>query len=252
VRDLDYIREVHAFYNELEINPLSSSAISLWHALWHIRIKSGSKDKFTVPVGTLSLKSGLSDRTVSNARNELKTKDYITFQSRGGNKAALYQILSLSAYISDNTSDNVSDKRSDNTSDNVSALKNLKDITTTPTTREDHSNLKIDQVYTKVFGTLIMTPLISEYIRQLKSKGYSDYFIKELMLETGQSGNKPSLVYMESIANRWIKDGIKSREEAKEQKSTTKNNPKPDSQTEKVRKFNEIARELENDEIRSG
>lgn len=239
MNNLDYIREVHAFYNELEINPLSSSAISLWHALWHIRIKSGSKDKFTVPVGTLSLKSGLSDRTVSNARNELKTKNYINFHSRGGNKAALYQIISLSAYNSDSLSDKRSDSLSDKRSDSLSALKNLEDLknTTTTTTREDHSDLTIADIHTKVFGTLMMNGLMSEYVMQLMEKGYSENFIKELMLETGQSGNKPSLIYMESIANRWIKEGIYSREDSKNKKQ------KKTSQKDKFDMLDEIVKE---------
>ncbi|WP_281885634.1 DnaD domain protein [Paenibacillus sp. YYML68] len=129
---MDYVREVHAFYNELEINPLSSSAIALWHVLLHMSTRFGSKGKFSVPVGTLSLKSGLSDRSISNARNELKTKGYIDFTSRGGSKAAMYQLRQLSASIADNCSDNASDFTSDNSSDfgsgNGSALKDLKDI----------------------------------------------------------------------------------------------------------------------------
>ncbi|RXZ84605.1 DnaD domain protein [Paenibacillaceae bacterium] len=127
---MNYIREVHAFYNELEINPLSSSAISLWYALLHICSRRGSKDKFTVPVGTLSLKSGLSERSISNARNELKTKGYLDFQSRGGNKAAIYRLNALQANFADSDSDMTSDNRSGNDSDmtsvNRSALKELK------------------------------------------------------------------------------------------------------------------------------
>lgn len=127
---MNYIREVHAFYNELEINPLSSSAISLWYALLHIHSRCGSKDKFSVPVGTLSLKSGLSDRSISNARNELKTKGYIDFQSRGGSKAANYQLKHLSANNADNVSVNASDNVSDKRSDNLSALKELNNSST--------------------------------------------------------------------------------------------------------------------------
>ena len=121
-----YISEINAFYNELEIKPLSSSAIALWHALLHLNNRCGWKDSFSVPVGTLSLKSGLSERSISNARNELKTKGYIDFQSRGGNKSAVYQMKRLSANfadnLSDNASDNLSDSVSDNASDNLSAL----------------------------------------------------------------------------------------------------------------------------------
>lgn len=123
---MNYIKEINAFYNEIEVTPLSASAIALWHALLHICNRTGWKREFSVPVGTLSLKSGLSERSVSNARNELKTKGFIDFKSRGGNRAAVYQLVGLSANIADSLSDNHSGNASDtvsgNTSDNLSAL----------------------------------------------------------------------------------------------------------------------------------
>jgi DnaD/phage-associated family protein len=130
---MNYIKEVNAFYNELEVTPLSSSAIALWHALMHICNRTGWMKEFSTSVGTLSLKSGLSERSVSNARNELKTKGFIDFKSRGGNRAAIYRLNMLSEKVSaifaDNlsgsSSDNTSDKVSDSLSDNASALLNI-------------------------------------------------------------------------------------------------------------------------------
>lgn len=123
---MNYVREINAFYNELELNPLSPSAIVLWYALLHLCNKSGWKDRFAVPVGTLSLKTGLSERSISNARNELKTKGYIDFQSRGANRSAVYSIKPLSAKfadtISNSGSDTASGSVSDYTSDSGSAL----------------------------------------------------------------------------------------------------------------------------------
>ncbi len=77
-------------------------------------------------------------------------------------------------------------------------------------------------VHTKVFGTLMMGGLMQDYVMTLKGKGYTDFFIQELMLETGESGNKPSLRLMQTIGERWMKEGIHSRSAAKELKDKSK------------------------------
>ncbi len=92
---MNYVREINAFYDRLEINPLSVSAIALWYALMHICNKAGWPANFSVAVSVLSIKSGLKERTVYLARNELKQKGYINFQSRKGNQSATYQMNSL-------------------------------------------------------------------------------------------------------------------------------------------------------------
>jgi len=88
-----YINKINAFYDQLEINPLSSSAVALWHALLHINNKSGWIEEFTVAASVLCIKSGLKDSMFKKARNELKTKNYIQFHSRNGNQSAKYIIL---------------------------------------------------------------------------------------------------------------------------------------------------------------
>ena len=98
---MNYLKEILAFYDHLETNPLSTKAIALWHALIHTNNKAAWIDKFTVATITLSAKTGLSDRSVRNARKELTEKGYIKFDSRSGNQSAVYQIVSLSATVSD-------------------------------------------------------------------------------------------------------------------------------------------------------
>lgn len=135
---MNYIKLINAFYDRLETSSLSTSAIALWHALVHVNNKAGWPEEFTVAVSVLCVKTGLSERTISNARNDLKVAGYIDFRSRRGNKAAIYRVWDLSATITDkhsgdstlpatdadNVSDNASDKRSGSASDNASALLN--------------------------------------------------------------------------------------------------------------------------------
>jgi hypothetical protein len=102
---------------------------------------------------------------------------------------------------------------SDNLTDCIpspSPSPSLKDTTTT------------EEVHRKVFGTMMMNGLMTEYVVGLKTKGYTDSFVQELMLETGEAGSKPSLRLMKSIGDRWIEEGIYTRVEAKRRKEESK------------------------------
>lgn len=119
---MNYLSEINGFYDWLELNSLSTSSIALWYALMHINNKCRWAEEFTVATSVLCLKTGLSDRMIRNARNELKQKGRIEWKTRGGNRAASYQLISLAEYNADNTSAFISDNVSDSTSDNLSTL----------------------------------------------------------------------------------------------------------------------------------
>jgi len=93
---------MNAFYDWLEINELSPSAINLWYALMHINNKAGWAETFTVAESVLCVKTGLTDRTLRKVRNELKQKGRIDFISRKG-KAPTYKITSF--YSKENNSE---------------------------------------------------------------------------------------------------------------------------------------------------
>lgn len=139
---MNYIREINAFYDWLETNSMSTSAIALWFALMHMCNKTGWAREFAVAISTLSVKTGLSPRAVTNARNELQQKGRIQWRSRKGSQSAVYRIVPLSEQLqaphsgnclpamysditSDNASDNRADNRADNHTDNASALYKL-------------------------------------------------------------------------------------------------------------------------------
>lgn len=121
---MNYIKLLNAFYDRLETNPLSTSAIVLWHALVNVNNKTGWRNEFSVAVSVLRIKTGLSEKSVTNARNELDQKGYLLFKSRKGNQSALYQIIDLSVTVTDKLADNTSYSSSDNTTDNTSVLLN--------------------------------------------------------------------------------------------------------------------------------
>ncbi len=92
---MNYLAEIKAFYDRLELNPLPSPAIALWHALMSIANKTGWQQEFTVAVSILVLKSGLNAQAIKRARNRLEQDGFITWRSRGGNKSAIYHMNSL-------------------------------------------------------------------------------------------------------------------------------------------------------------
>lgn len=90
---MNYLQEIKGFYDRMETQPLSGSAIALWHALIHTANRAGWPAEFTVSLITLSEKAGISVRTVQRARDELTQQGYIIWQARD-RLAARYQLVS--------------------------------------------------------------------------------------------------------------------------------------------------------------
>jgi DnaD/phage-associated family protein len=224
---MNYIKEINAFYDWLETNSLSTSSIVLWHALMHINNKAGWVSEFAVAVSVLSVKTGLSERTISNARNELKQKGRIDWKSRKGNQSAIYKIVPLSAMYADKTSDNgandslsaidadnvscnASDSTSDNASCNASALYklnetklNISSSTTESDNFFDKEFSELAQLYQQVIGQ--PNGLTADWISDLKSR-HGFEWVKNAMLEAEKRG-KRTKKYVEGILQNWKRGG---------------------------------------------
>lgn len=98
---MNYIKEINGFYDWLETNPLSKSAIALWNALMHINNKADWRDRFTVATSVLEYKTGFKKSELFKARNELKQKNRILWSERGGNLSAEYTIISFCVHNTD-------------------------------------------------------------------------------------------------------------------------------------------------------
>ena len=235
---MNYIKELNAFYDWLETNSLSTSAIALWHALMHINNKSGWAEEFGVATSVLCIKTGLSDRTIRNARNELKQKGRIDWRSRKGNKSAMYKIIpfyedipakmpeivtdkhagnnthnNLPEINADNTSGNTSGNTSDSSSGNVSALyklnkTKLNNINTTSTTKKnedifDGEFSQLSKLYQKC--GFEVNGLTADWLLGLKEK-YSFEWVKNALLEAERQGKRKKK-YVEGILENWKRDG---------------------------------------------
>jgi hypothetical protein len=91
---VNYIKEINAFYDWLELNELSKSAVLLWHALMHLNNKSGWQESFTVARSVIEAKTGLKKDAYYKARNQLKQAGLIDFKERG-TKATVFKIFSF-------------------------------------------------------------------------------------------------------------------------------------------------------------
>lgn len=93
---MDYWAEVLAFYNVMEGEQLSASAISLWHALAytiHQQAKRfGWREWFPITVGVLESRSGLKKSAIYDTRNRLRQAGLIEFMDRGGRRCSIYRL----------------------------------------------------------------------------------------------------------------------------------------------------------------
>jgi len=94
---MNYLAEIKAFYDMLELNPQPNTAIALWHALMSIANKAGWPDTFTVAQSILGLRSGLNASALKRARNKLALDGFIEWKPRGGNQSARYRMISVVA-----------------------------------------------------------------------------------------------------------------------------------------------------------
>lgn len=91
---MNYIKEIKAFYDLVQVKQLSTGQIALWHALMQVNNKCAWIEWFTAPNLTLELTSGLSRKGIYKARNVLKQHGIIDFKSNG-TKATSYKLISL-------------------------------------------------------------------------------------------------------------------------------------------------------------
>lgn len=90
---MDYVKEISTFYDWLETNTLTDSAIVLWHALMHTCNRAGWPDEFAVAISTLNNKTGLKKDAIIRARHRLQQSGRIDFHSRSGQQSAIYRII---------------------------------------------------------------------------------------------------------------------------------------------------------------
>ena len=96
---MDYAREALALIDRMMAKPLTAHEIALWHALAAISARCGKSEGLSVPMDLLKVYTGSSKDSVERARNGLKTKGLIDWQSQRDRKAPVYTIYSVAEQI---------------------------------------------------------------------------------------------------------------------------------------------------------
>src|SRR5690625_2123242 len=229
---MNYIKEINAFYQRLETNPVSANAANLWHTLMHVNNRAGWVRQMTVAVSVLCCKSQVSESAFKRARKELHEKGYIHYESRGGNQSAIYQIMSSEVmYEDEDDGSGESDGMAGCTDeDGVEAecsvdpddepqvnvrCKSVKDLDrkVSPLYKQDKTKQKgptTDAAGVTFFRENIGT--VSPYIEQ----GIVDWvsrldepFVMAAMKRTAARG-KTSWDYTEAILKSWFEKGFRS------------------------------------------
>ncbi|WP_051331002.1 DnaD domain protein [Aneurinibacillus terranovensis] len=94
---MNYIKELNAFTNWLETNPLDATTQCLWFHLMSINNKCGWSEWFTVANLTLQAKLSISERSLQKYRNTLVQKGRIEYKKQGTQKAGKYRIIPFEA-----------------------------------------------------------------------------------------------------------------------------------------------------------
>ncbi|MFZ2538199.1 MAG: hypothetical protein WAX04_04790 [Oscillospiraceae bacterium] len=93
-----HILELKAFYDWLELNPISTSAIVLWHALMSVANKTYWQTELHIPISILQMKTGLKKDAIIYARNILCDTGRITSTQQAGQKSCVYSLISFAKY----------------------------------------------------------------------------------------------------------------------------------------------------------
>lgn len=223
---MNYIKELNAFYDWLELNELSPSAINLWYALMHINNKAGWIETFTVAESVLCVKTGLTDRTLRKVRNELKQKGRIDFTSRKGGRAPIYKVISFFStehFTENNSEEKISTEinsagsagdsaggRSAGSAGDSSALIKLNKTKLNKTNNDDDAYANPFQFFEQNgFGTI--GSLISEKITTWCTD-LSDDLVLEAMKRAVAEG-VIKWAYVEAILRNWFSQDFKTMDQ---------------------------------------
>ena len=124
---MNYITEILAFNDLIQVKRFSAGQIALWYALMYINNICGWEEWFTVTNLTLQLQTGLSRDGINKSRNVLKQYGLIDFRPNS-TKATSYKLntMSKSSQVSIQDSSQVSIQDSSQVSSQVgSALNKL-------------------------------------------------------------------------------------------------------------------------------
>ncbi|WP_082232911.1 DnaD domain protein [Halobacillus massiliensis] len=219
---MNYIKEMNAFHDELELNGVSSSAQVLWYLLMQFNNKTGWKQEFSVPTAAILVKSGLPESTFLRARRELEEKGYIHFQGGSRTKTPAYEMISQvkESQAAEEPKDRVKEEAMDENKDSAEDLfkrKERKRKENVGGSRQPHT------FYEQNLG--MITPFMAEKITDWCERLSDEVVIESMRIAVEH--NKLFFSYCEGILKRWENQQVKTladvkRVEAKPERKSRK------------------------------
>ncbi|MGP4060998.1 DnaD domain protein [Halobacillus sp. H74] len=240
---MNYLKEINAFHDEVELNSLSASASLLWYVLMQFNNKTGWKKEFTVPTAAILVKSGLSESTFLRARKELEEKRYILFQSGSRHQTPGYQMISqvkdkeigqVEDIVKEGAADEVKDETEDSATDSFKRKERKRK-------EGEGGGRNPFAFYEQNFGML--TPFMAEKLTDW-CRRISDELVMEAMKIATQH-NKLFFNYCEGILKRWENQQVKTLADVErvEAKTPNKKRKKEERTSELKRMVNEYRKE---------
>ncbi|ARI75659.1 DnaD domain-containing protein [Halobacillus mangrovi] len=246
---MNYLKENIAFFDQIELDSLSSSAVVLWYTLLQYNNKARWKKEFSVPASAILLKSGLTESSFKRARQELKEKGYIKHRSIHRNHAPFYQMNSL---VDVQTNRQVDQDPGHQTDQQV----NWQTIESkAPQTvalfkpnqiKEKETVGVVDTLNAHTFyeqNLGMLNPLIAEKITEWCEDLSEDIVIESMKIALMH--NKPFFQYCEGVLKRWKNQNVRSIQDvnALEVQNRKKQQPTKSSDADQI--FAEIRKERE-------
>ena len=96
---MNYIKQINGFQKWILVHPgVSSSARFLWLTLLHYNNVAGWKKNFNLSMNALLLSTGLCERTIRNARNELCSLGLLIYKKGRVGIAPTYQLIPVEEF----------------------------------------------------------------------------------------------------------------------------------------------------------
>ena len=230
---MNYLVEIKAFYDLVQIKQLSTGQIALWHALMAINNKCAWIEWFTVPNLTLELNTGMSRSGILKARNILKQYDLIDFK-QNGTKATIYKLKTIA------NSKQVSVQDSKQVSNTLNKLNETK--------QNEIYNVAVANI-TKCYEENIgmITPAIAELLFSYLNN-FSDYEIIIEAIKKSALANKRNTSYINGILKSWKNKGYKVLADLQNEQAQEKGKITQETEEERLaRKTRELEEALKND-----
>lgn len=231
---MNYIKQILAFQDLVEIKGLSAGQIALWHALINVNNKCGWIEWFSVASSKLQIGTGLSESGIRKAREALKQLGIIDFQFQGTH-ATKYHLTDLTQFEDLARNDKQSTPDSTGDSTGVSAVVGTEvgagvgagvgaalykqnktkrnsniNIITPPAKNDDAVALEnLSQFYQENIGPLspIMYENLQDSLQDFTEQGTKSAEAEEIIklaISKSVENNKRSWGYIHAILKDWL------------------------------------------------